>query len=334
VHSIARAAHRPQPSPAPPIAIPGNNHTQGLHADTVATVQASVKAARERQAIPGRTQPSILEMRDSIASVGDCDYEDDVRRLCNMGVEDGDRTLVLIGDSHARAWIPAFNLINEEGGWQAYYLVKPQCTAAHVPVASTRSTEVFEACSEFQDWVIEQVEDLDPDLVVVASSPPVNGVFDDDGDRVTSTEGIIPLLRAGYDELFLELDAAADEVVLLRDVPKNPDDPAQCLTTGDPNLGTCVFEPSARSQVLGDVAVESASVSGARVVDPTPWLCYQNECPIVIGGLLSYRDTDHITTEYAANLWLTLGRALRMVADDGSEPPDTPEEAVAEGSEG
>ena len=32
-------------------------------------------------------------------------------------------------------------------------------------------------------------------------------------------------------------------------------------------------------------------------------LCYQGECPIVIGGTLSYRDTDHITTEYAANLW-------------------------------
>ena len=190
-----------------------------------------------------------------------------------------------------------------------------------MPVASTESTDVFQDCSDFQDWVIEQVEDLDPDLVVVASSPPVNGVFDDDGDRVTSTDGIIPLLRDGYDELFLELDAAADEVVLIRDVPKNPEDPAKCLTTGDPTLGDCSFEPSERSQILGDVAVESASVSGARVVDPTPWLCYQNECPIVIGGLLSYRDTDHITTEYAANLWATLGRALRMLPADGVAVP-------------
>ncbi len=309
-----------QDSDNPPIAVPGTT-SRGLHADTVSVVRASVKAARDRQAIPGETQPSIIDMRDSIASVGDCDYEDDVRELCNMGEEDGERTLVLIGDSHARAWIPAFDRITEAGDWKAYYLVKPQCTAAHVPVASTASTDVFQDCSDFQDWVIEQVEDLDPDLVVVASSPPVNGVFDDDGDRVTSTEGTIPLLRAGYDELFLELDAAADEVVLIRDVPKNPEDPAQCLTTGDPTLGDCSFEPSERSQVLGDVAVGSASVSGARVVDPTPWLCYQNECPIVIGGLLSYRDTDHLTTEYAANLWATLGRALRMLPADGVAVP-------------
>ena len=82
------------------------------------------------------------------------------------------------------------------------------------------------------------------------------------------------------------------------------------------------------------MAVESASVSGARVVDPTPWLCYQGECPIVIGGYLTYRDTDHITTEYAANLWATLGRALRMIPDDGVEAATNPDEAIAGGSEG
>jgi peptidoglycan/LPS O-acetylase OafA/YrhL len=317
----------------PPITVAGSHGKTTLHADTVALVQASVAAARNRQAIPSQTEPSIIDMRDSIASVGDCDYEENVRTLCNMGEENGQKTLVLIGDSHARAWIPAFNRINEAGNWKAYYLVKPQCTAAHVPVASTTSNEVFEDCSEFQDWVIEQVQELHPDLVVVASSPPVNGVFDGD-KRVTTTEGISPLLRAGYDELFLELDAAADEVVLIRDVPKNPEDPADCLTTGEPTLADCAFEPVERSQILGDVAVESASATGARVVDPTPWLCYQGECPIVIGGLLSYRDTDHITVQYAANLWATLGRALRMIPDNGIEAPDNPDDAVAGGSEG
>ena len=136
-----------------------DNKTGEVHADTVALVQASVAAARNRQAIPSHTEPSIIDMRDSIASVGDCDYEENVRTLCNMGEEDGDKTLVLIGDSHARAWIPAFNRINEAGNWKAYYLVKPQCTAAHVPVASTTSDDVFQDCSDFQDWVIEQVQE-------------------------------------------------------------------------------------------------------------------------------------------------------------------------------
>jgi hypothetical protein len=316
----------------PAITVAGRDEPGPVHVDTVALVRASVNAARNQQAIPSETDPSILDLRESVADVGECDYEHNVRMLCQAGDDDGDQTLVLIGDSHARAWIPAFDRINEVGGWQAYYLVKPQCTAAHIPIASAQSDDtVFTDCSDFQDWVIEQVEDLHPDLVVVASSPPVNGVFDG-GERITSVEETIPLLRAGYDELFRELDAAADEVVLLRDVPKSAQDPATCLTTGEPSLGDCMFEPDERSQILGDVAVESASVSGARVVDPTPWLCYQGECPILIGGTLSYRDTDHITTQYAADLWATLGQALRMIPDDGAEALADTAYAVAGGA--
>lgn len=325
-------AQVPDGDGSPPITIAGSEGPGAVQIDTVALVRASVKAARARQAIPSDTDPSILELRKSVADVGECDYEQNVRKLCPVGESDGARTLVLIGDSHARAWIPAFDRIAEAGDWKAYYLVKPQCTAAHIPIASTESDdEVFTDCSEFQDWVIEQVEDLEPDLVVVASSPPVNGVFDGD-ERVSSIDRTIPLLRAGYDELFSELDSAADEVVLLRDVPKSPEDPATCLTTGEPSLRDCMFEPEERSRILGDVAVESANVSGARVVDPTPWLCYQGECPIVIGGTLSYRDTDHITTEYAANLWATLGRALRMIPVSGSSSSSS-DDTVAGGSQ-
>ena len=300
----------------PPITVAGGP-IDGMHANTEALVRASVTAARDKRAVPSNLTPDLLNLRNSIADVGECDYEENVDKLCPHGVEDGSRTLVVIGDSHARAWIPAFNRIIEAGDWKAYYLVKPQCTAAHVTIASLESDEPFTDCSDFQDWVIDQVAELEPDLVVVASSPPVNGVFDD-GKRLTSVDAIIPVLRAGYDSLFLELSQYAQEVALVRDVPKSPDDPATCLSTGSPSLGDCMFEPVERSTQLGDVAVQSAQGSGIEVVDPTPWLCYQGECPIVIGGTLSYRDTDHITTEYAANLWAELGTALHMLPEQGT----------------
>jgi hypothetical protein len=293
----------------PPITVAGAP-IDGVHDNTEALVRASVTAAKDKRAVPSNLTPDLLNLRDSIADVGDCDYEGNVRKLCPHG--DGERSVVVIGDSHARAWIPAFNRIIDAGSWTAYYLVKPQCTAAHITIASLDSDEPFTDCSDFQDWVIDQVKAIHPDLVVVASSPPVNGVFDGN-DRVTSSDGIIPILRAGYDDLFLQLSQYADQVALVRDVPKSPDDPATCLSSGSPSLGDCMFEPVERSTVLGDVAVDSARASGIEVVDPTPWLCYQGECPIVIGGTLSYRDTDHITTEYAANLWSELGNALHML---------------------
>jgi peptidoglycan/LPS O-acetylase OafA/YrhL len=293
----------------PPITVAGAP-IGGLPASTEALVRASVTAAKDKEAVPSNLTPDLLNLRDSIADVGDCDYEQNVRALCARG--DGSQKVVVIGDSHARAWIPAFNRIVDAGDWTAYYLVKPQCTAAHITVASLESDAPFTGCTDFQRWVVDQVKALHPDLVVVASSPPVNGVFDG-AKRVTSVGGIIPLLREGYDDLFRELGRYGDRVALVRDVPKSPDDPATCLSSGSPSLGDCMFEPVERSTVLGNVAVDSARASGIDVVDPTPWLCYQGECPIVIGGTLSYRDTDHITTEYAANLWAELGHALHML---------------------
>lgn len=285
-----------------------------LSGDVEALVRASVAAARADHAIPSDLTPDLLDLRNSVADVGDCDYsDDDVRRLCARGDVDGDRTLVLIGDSHARAWIPAFDEITKANGWRAYYLVKPQCTAAHVTVAPVESDEPFTGCDDFHQWVVDQVELLHPDLTVVASSPPVNGVYDSDGNRYEAMTQLAPLLSGGYDDLFLDLINASDRVALMRDVPKSADDPGTCLTSGHPSLNACMFRPQERSRYLGDIAVQSAELAGVEIVDPTPWLCYQDECPVVIGGTLSYRDTDHITTEYAAKLADELGRALRMV---------------------
>ena len=282
-----------------------------------ALVRASVDAARDGVDVPSDLTPDLLKLRESIADVGDCDYsgeQEGADVLCPRGSPDGSRTVVLLGDSHARAWIPAFDKIATANGWTAYYLVKSQCSAAHVTLSALGEDTPFTACDDFHDWTVDAVADIDPDLVVVASAPPVNGVFDGDGNRSARLDAVSPLLRAGYDDLFSDLTEVARRVVLLRDVPKSPGDPGACLTQRDPSLGSCMFAPVERSVVLGDIGVDAAREAGVEVVDPTPWLCYQDSCPVVIGGTLSYRDTGHLTTEYAASLSEPLGRALRMVA--------------------
>jgi peptidoglycan/LPS O-acetylase OafA/YrhL len=279
----------------------------------VALVEASVAAARAGVAVPSDLTPDLLQLRESVADVGECAYADDVRMLCPRGSGAAGRTLVVIGDSHARAWIPAFDRIIADTGWRAFYLVKPQCGAAHVLVAPVHEDRPFTECRDFHDWVLSQVGDLRPDLVVVASAAPANGVYDG-SERRESVPEVAALLAAGYADLFAALQQDAARVVLLRDVPTSPRDPGTCLTRGEPDLGDCLFSPVERSETLAQVAVDSALSSGAEVVDPTPWLCDDGDCPVVVGSTLTYRDTEHLTTEYAAALAGPLGDALGVTS--------------------
>jgi hypothetical protein len=51
-----------------------------------------------------------------------------------------------------------------------------------------------------------------------------------------------------------------------------------------------------------------AAAAGVTFVDPTPWVCPSEPCPVVIGTYLVFRDSHHLTTPFATSL------ARRMLA--------------------
>jgi hypothetical protein len=46
------------------------------------------------------------------------------------------------------------------------------------------------------------------------------------------------------------------------------------------------------------------------VADMTPWFCADGSCPAVIGNVLVYRDSQHLTRTYVSTLTAPLGRAV------------------------
>jgi hypothetical protein len=53
-----------------------------------------------------------------------------------------------------------------------------------------------------------------------------------------------------------------------------------------------------------------AEEAGAAFVDPTPWLCSVDTCPVVIGRYLVLRDQHHLATPFSAALARRLEAAL------------------------
>ena len=100
--------------------------------------------------------------------------------LCPRGDPDGDKVMVVLGDSHGRMWIPALDQIAEQNGYVVYYLVKPQCTAALVDAARVGTHDPWPECEDFHAWVDEQLAELHPDLTIVSTSPAGAGIYLDD----------------------------------------------------------------------------------------------------------------------------------------------------------
>ncbi|WP_300406716.1 acyltransferase family protein [Nocardioides sp.] len=286
----------------------------GVRGDEVlGLVRASVIAGRNGTAIPSDLTPDLINLNDDVADVGECNYQSPARPVCRRGDVASDKVIVVTGDSHARAWIPAFEQIAQEAGYATYYFVKQQCTAAFVDPGRLGSGDPWPECEQFHDWVVEQVAGLQPELMVVATSPPPTGVYDDDGLLLRNNDDVAENVAVGFDDMFDAYLPLVDRMVLLADVPRLPEEPGACLAAKGADLGDCMFPPTSWSERNRLISEDAAERAGVPAINPTPWLCAEGLCPVVVGSTIAYRDRGHISAARAGELWVPLGIDLGLL---------------------
>ncbi|HWI43966.1 MAG TPA: acyltransferase family protein [Nocardioides sp.] len=258
---------------------------------TVALVQASVLAAREGRPVPGGLKPDLGHLRDSVAPLGRCDYRTGTTRLCAFGDTGADRTIVTIGDSHARAWGPAADALGRTHGYAVYQLVYSGCPAITVP-------STVPGCERFRAWAMDQVARLRPDLVIVANNA-YRGTRMGHGRQ-----------ERGLTEVLDRLQEHARRVVMLGDIPKLERSPGVCLSKRGKDLGDCLFAPLRPTVRLQRGFGAVARGAGVEFLDVQRWFCWDGECPPVVGRVVPLRDREHISVEYARQLADPLATAL------------------------
>lgn len=280
----------------------------------VALVEASVRAAENDVAMPGNLQPNPLDLGDSVFGLGECDYvevDTDDLELCPRGAKDGDKALVLIGDSHARQWIPALERIARQDGYVAYYLVREGCPGVdQVPWPVDGPSNV--ACAAFQDWAVAQVEALRPEITLLASDANERGYGGKDGVRVYTDTDVEAMHEAGMLAQVERVSPVSGRTVVIGDPPLHEIPPGECLGVDEPTLRGCLSPPQARSELMTDATRRAAAQGGADFVRTRDWFCVDDTCPTVVGQMITHRDDEHITVEYAAYLTPALARALRI----------------------
>ncbi|MGH3352665.1 MAG: acyltransferase family protein [Nocardioides sp.] len=287
------AATAPEPDPLPEL------------------VDASILAARKNQAIPTNLEPGLTNLSDDVETVGECNYYANVRKLCPRGDADGEKTIMVIGDSHARHWIPAVDEIAERSGYRAYMLAMPQCTVSLVTPDKLDSTEPMTSCDDFHDFMLASVKKIRPDLLLI-SSRPIGAAYHDAAGRHTDDDGVRRAVYRGYERLLAHVKPVAKRTVWLRDVPAIEFDPATCLSSNK-TLAPCTYKPLESQQEGADLQMQAAKSAHVETLDLDDLFCDSaGICSTVVGDAITHRDNHHLTATYSKELGRTLGERLKI----------------------
>lgn len=279
----------------------------------VRAVQTSVYAARDRAPVPGELSPSLLQVGSSKVDTGGCHAlsGDTTNKVCESGDVGSERTLVMLGDSHARAWIPAIEKAARREGWSVSYFIKLGCPAARVTPSAGSSTGRA-GCDTWRSWAVDQIAAMSPDVAIVASDVPVALIHPSTGALVEDEEQQADIWDDAYAETLSALAETSGRVIALGDPPGLDADPGECLAGRGVTLADCAFPRGSRATRMNEATRAAAESAGVDFVDATRWFCAYDSCPAVIASFIAYRDDEHISVPYAKSLSEALGKALGL----------------------
>jgi hypothetical protein len=112
----------------------------------------------------------------------------------------------------------------------------------------------------------------------------------------------------GFERSWAELQKAGVPFTVLHDTPRMGIPVPECVTKNIKNLSQCSVARSSALPNGGRAQVDAAKeLGGVSVLDLSDWICTSTECPSVVGNVLVYRDSGHLSATYAATLAKPLG---------------------------
>ena len=232
---------------------------------------------------------------------------------CVYGDPDGARTVALVGDSHAAHWFPALQPIAEKHGWQLRPYIKLSCRFLDMSLYSYWYKRMYTECDRWRELVVDRLEELKPDLVIVAFV----------GDRETSNATDPDPAHQGEAMAHL-LGRIPGEQVIVVDTPGSVYNVPACLSRNVGDVRPCeTARKTAFGVNPGEVERIAAEATGATLVDFSDRICPWDPCPVVLDGMIVYRDSHHLTATFASTFSAALEAALPDI-DRRARPGDAP----------
>jgi len=218
--------------------------------------------------------------------------------VCHLGeTENIFQRVAIVGDSHAKQWFPALEILAKEHGWAIDTYLKAGC-------AYSRAETKNAACNGWNENVARMVPEENYDRIFVGALSTILPL---------GKQGLSPVESAvkGYQSAWKPLLRDGSDVFVFTDIPKPfvagiPDAPS-CLIAHGP--AGCIFSRTA-GLPEDPLAEAGRSLNGVHVIDLADYFCTGDVCATVIGNALVYSDGGHVSMTYSRTLAPMLDHAL------------------------
>jgi peptidoglycan/LPS O-acetylase OafA/YrhL len=230
-------------------------------------------------------------------------------KTCHLGQQTNPkRTVALLGDSHAGALTPLMDELGKQLGWDVIAATKGSCptTTARRVLPNETSDGRQVSCEAFNKAAAQQV----------LADPKITDVF------VTSYSSAYTWENApggtladpgpdGFKAAWKQFTDAGKRVHVIRDVPgTGKRSIPNCLAVAE-HPGDCDSpRKTALSEDLAFTAAKSLADPKVTLLDLTPQFCDDETCFGRVGNVIVYRDTSHLSIEYATLLAPYVARQL------------------------
>ena len=200
----------------------------------------------------------------------------------------------MVGDSHAHEWLPAVLEMARRDHWQVIPLLRLGCTPGNWVASGGRAS-----CREWFRWTLTQIGQLHPRVTLLGAS------IDERPSPTTraATAGVIAAA---------ETFKGIGPLTVIGDPEGLDRDPIDCLLSSRASMRRCTTTwPTASLKAYGQVA-SAAKRLGAGFLRTRGFVCFERQCPAVVGHTIVWRDNNHITAVYSAQLANAFGGAFRQ----------------------
>jgi len=270
-------------------------------------VKALVAASHRIKVLPANLTPSVASASSDNPELlyPSTRYGCPTLTQCVFGDVNATKTIVLFGDSHAEMWLSS--VLPWANGHQVKVVVLTTlgCPAATVSIWLSPSQGYYTGCDANRTKEINLLVGLKPAYILIAErtvhwkSSPTAYFTNQQWE-----EGMLTTLSM--------LKPSGAKLVVVGDLTYMDIPPPQCLATYPTNVQRCSNKspnPRKVNQNHSSAEKAAAEAEGAAFINPVPWLCTKT-CAPVIGNMVAYWDSFHMSNTYAAYLSNAMGSAL------------------------